>query len=201
MKSFILFLGFATTAILVGLLPVYGLAWRQLTLVTSLTWEEEWMYREWWNVKWTWICGPITRYIGAVVISYLYYDPASIENLEERITGGVPISVTLLFYSFYGTILGVFCVILCLNAIKDVATAGSTIESTRTSRRSKAGVKHRYSYRYIKMPLLNGQNTSETKLESNAVKEIPSEINLYHFGVIENLKQVFGRTAREWVCK
>jgi hypothetical protein len=199
-KSFILFLGVATTAILVGLLPVYGLAWRQLRLVTSLTWEEEWMYREWWDVKWTWICGPITRYVGAVIISYLYYD-FPIQELEGGVTGTVSISATLLFYSFYGTILGFFCVLLCLNAMKDVATAGSTIESTRTSRRSKAGVKHLYSYRYIQMPLLTGQNISEDKLEPSAVKEIPTDINLYHFGVVENLKRVFGRTVREWACK
>lgn len=199
MKSFILFLFFATTAIIVGLAPVCSLAWKQIKFVTGLLWEDEWMYREWWNSKWSWIGGPVTRYIGAVAISYLLYDPSASSKLETFPTGNTPISITLLFYCFYGTILGIFCSVLCIGVLRDVARASSTIEATRTSRQNSAGVRHLYSYRYIQMPEL--ANSYSNQKQAPKVQEIPATINLYDFGVFENLKRVFGRTPREWICK
>jgi len=201
MKAFILFLTFATLAIMVGLLPVYSLAWRQIHLVTGLTWGEEWMYTEWWNVKWTWIGGPMTRYLGAVVVSYLFYDPDSVSRLEGNPAGEAPISMTLLFFIFYGTILGFFCIVMSVSALSDVIKASSTIEATRTSRRGKAGVKHLHFYRHIQMPIVTGEDMSAGKGNSVEVQEIPAKIKLYDFGLIENLKRTFGSTPREWACK
>lgn len=201
MKSFILFLAFATIAIIVGLAPVYRLVWKQIKLVTGLLWEDEWMYREWWNSKWSWVGGPVTRYGGAVVISYLYYDvPASMKS-QDNPTGEFPISLTLLFYSFYGTLLGIFCVIMCFGALQDVIRASSTIEATRSNKQKKAGVKHLYWYRYIQMPRIQSMSAEHGDSKASRVQEIPATVKLYDFGVVENLKRVFGRTSREWFCE
>lgn len=191
----------ATFAIIVGLAPVYGLALKQLRFVTGLLWEDEWMYREWWSSKWSWLGGPVTRYVGAVAICYLYYEAPAYLKPEDYPTGDLPISMTLLFYCFYGTILGVFCIVMFIGTVKDVIQASSTIEATRANRQNKAGLQGLYSFRYIQMPQFIRGSLPAGEDAAHRVQEVPVHIRLYDFGRIENLRRVFGRSPCEWACQ
>lgn len=203
MKAFILFLGLAALAIIVGLLPVYRLAWTQCIHVTSLIWDEEWMYEEWWNSSWSWAGGPLSRYVGAVAIAYLYYEPTSDSRLYEvSNAGNAPVSMTLLFYIFYGTILGIFCVVMFTTSLQDVMKASSTIEATRTSKRRKSsGTKSYTSYRLIKMPSVKSNLLQVGEARPGDIQEIDASVELYNFGICGNLKRVFGYTVKDWICK
>lgn len=67
MASFFAFL-FSSSLLLTSLIP---LTWR-LTVentrdIVRFAWSDPSMYPGWWDKRWTWIGGPNTRYVGALI--------------------------------------------------------------------------------------------------------------------------------------
>ncbi|KAK9893404.1 hypothetical protein P389DRAFT_175460 [Cystobasidium minutum MCA 4210] len=197
-KAFILFLGIATLTIAVGLAPVYPLAWWQYRHVMAHAWQQDYIYDLWWNKRYSYLGGPLYRYLGAAALAYYRYEHAISLKADDSVIRDIPITGVLFFYSILGTILAVFCTILFVNSLHDAAVATSTIETARTTKRHKLGVSGDYACRYIQMAE-NAEHGSAGSLVTPEVRKIPTNIKLYDFGVVENLKRVFGRSLREYI--
>lgn len=201
-KAFILFLGFATLAILAGLAPVYSLAWRQFRHVMHTMEKQTITYEKWWDKSLPWIGGPVYWYIGGVLVSYYHYNPEMSTLTTTQSSQQAPVSFILLLYSVLGSILAIFCSVLFVAANRDVAIASSTIEAARFSIRVHLGANRKESSKFIQMPItLEGQGNKGEDNGQLQIRAIPASLNLYNFGKRTNYARLFGRSLREILCK
>lgn len=140
------------------------------------------------------------RFLGAIFLSYSRYDNKSPSNIRANPTGSVPISAALVFYTILGTVLAIFCAILFVSSCRDAIYALSTIEIARQNKRRRLGPDCKPAYRYIQLPghAIGGKDNDEAAIE---VRNVPLNMNLYDFGLIGNLKRIFGRSMVEYLSE
>lgn len=140
------------------------------------------------------------RFLGAIILSYSRYDHKSPANIRTNPTGSFPISPALVFYTILGTVLAIFCAILFISSCRDAAYALSTIEIARQNKRRKLGADGKHAYRYIQMP---GHSTGHKHDDESILqaRNVPQNINLYDFGLMGNLRRIFGRCMVEYMSK
>jgi hypothetical protein len=170
------------------LMPIYKLAWRQCKMVCQAEWTSEWMYGSWWNRWYSWIGGPVPRYMGAIILSYYRFNqPYTTDQSNMPV-----VSFALLFYTVMASILVFFTIILFIMMLRQVLQGTSTIQLT----------KNRYSSRqYVRLPTALGGPSNNGLERQTRVVDIPASIGLYDFGPRENYMRVFGKSPSEWMSK
>ncbi|PLW29195.1 hypothetical protein PCASD_14629 [Puccinia coronata f. sp. avenae] len=208
LKPFVQVLVLGTGTILTGVIPAIPVVAQHLQRVIALTWTAgstgDTLRRIWWTRWWGWAGGPVYRYVGGIVLGYIYYPeiklrhptpppPADQENWGNKTRKSIlnePRLSALILVVAATMILLVMVAMLAIVVKNNILNGLSTLEIERARQshrwsRDDAGIT-------LWVPPRDGQH------DSGKVVRVPPGIPIFDHGPWANFCLIMGDQVWHW---
>lgn len=206
-KAFFCFVAYAAVVLGLGLLPLAPPQWVALRKVVRETWSSDVMVKKWWSRWYSWLGGPVWRYLGAILLGYRQHRTALETTHDPNVDTpraseyeldylSVPRLSTLAITAATALIL-LIALSMVFVVLRNASRGLSTVQVERArayhnqTKRAPLGLVPRYDARLrLWVPT--------DDIGGGAISLVEPNIPLFDFGRRENLRRAFGDRWWKW---